>query len=41
MTWKYLNVISTLLLHEFGIFYKIVGFFGLQRPLKGLLSGPF
>ena len=27
MTWKYFNVISTPLIQEFGIFYKIVGFF--------------
>ena len=33
MTWKYFNVISTLLLHKFGIFYKIVGFFFAYRDL--------
>ena len=27
MAWKYFNVISTPLIHEFGIFYKIVGVF--------------
>ena len=33
MTWKYFNVISTPFIHEFGIFYKIVGFFFAYRDL--------
>ena len=46
MTWKYFNVISTLLIHEFGIFYKIVCVFlptetskrAIIRSLLGLAS---
>ena len=41
MTYTYFNVISTLLIHEFCMFYFLKkGFFFLCRPLKGLLSGP-
>ena len=40
MTYTYFNVISTLLIHEFCMFYFKKGFFSLCRPLKGLLSGP-
>ena len=40
MTYTYFNVISTLLIHEFCMFYFKKGFFPLCRPLKGLLSGP-
>ena len=37
MTWKYFNVISTPLIHEFGIFYKIVFFLPTETSKRAII----